>query len=192
MQSKFILLTATGVLIASALSAQRNASFTFVNKQHMVIVPFYYGNDHIFIKLKVNNSDSLDILFDPGWHCNGILLDSGVASEAQFPVADSVSLAIKALAIARQRATWTSLKSLEFRLRHKVDGVLGYDFAWKFVVRIDPLHKRLILTDPAFFADHTLKGKIRLNTPIIDLADPLRSGKTVTLNYAHGYMIVSD
>jgi hypothetical protein len=192
MQSISILLTAISILFTTDLKAQSGAGFAFTNKQHMVILPFTFAHDHIYVRLQVNNSDSLDFLFDPGWHARGILADSGIAASAGFTLTDSVKLIMKTLVISGQRVSWTSLKALQLQMGHRVDGVLGNDFAETFVVRIDPVRHRLIVTDPNYFMDKNLKGKIPISGPIVDFASPIKKGKTITLNYAQGYMIVSD
>jgi galactose mutarotase-like enzyme len=174
------------------IAIQLMYSFAFTNKQHMVIVPYTFTHDHIYVRLKVNNSDSLDFLFDPGWHAQGILADSSIASSSGFAMADSVQLIMKTLVIPNQRVSWTSLKSLQAQMGHHVDGVLGNDFAETFVVRIDPAHHRLIITDPHYFMDRNLKGKTPIKGPMVDFCSPVKKGRTVTLNLAQGYMIVSD
>jgi hypothetical protein len=192
MQSISILLTAISMLFAPELKAQSGPGFAFTNKQHMVILPFTFTHDHIYVRLRMNNADSLDFLFDPGWHAHGILADSSIAAASGFTLTDSVRLTLKTLVISGQRVSWTSLRALQLQVGHHVDGVLGNDFAERFVVRIDPIHHRLIVTDPNYFMDKTLKGKIPISGPIVDFTTPIKKGKTITLNYAQGYMIVSD
>ncbi len=192
MQSISILLTAISLLFTPDLKAQSGPGFAFTNKQHMVILPFSFTHDHIYMRLRVNNADSLDFLFDPGWHARGILVDSSIASATGFTLTDSVRLIMRTLVISGQRVSWTSLKALQLQMGHHLDGVLDNDFAERFVIRIDPIRHRLIITDPHYFMDRNLKGKIPIPGPIVDFTTPIKKGKTITLNYAQGYMIVSD
>ena len=69
---------------------------------------------------------------------------------------------------------------------------MGYEFLRFFVIRIDPRHKWLILTDPAYFQGSTLKGKQSLGDTPPDLTQYIKQGKTVTLNYPKQYMLNSE
>ncbi|HTJ14518.1 MAG TPA: hypothetical protein VL547_20910 [Dinghuibacter sp.] len=164
-------------------------NLTFAHDQHMVIVPFYTFNHHIYVKVRVNDSGELDFLFDPSQKEVVVVVDPIVAQTTNFPMTDTVLLWIKTLRIGRQHVSWTSFKDLEAREGHSFSGVLGYGFLKNFVWRFDGKHGRLIITDPGYFADNTLHGKVPLGG---DLTLLLREGKTVTLNYPHNYMIVSE
>jgi hypothetical protein len=192
MQSKLILLTATSLLASVSLPAQDKPEFTFTNKQHMVIVPFEQWKDHIYIKGKVNDSIELDFLFDPGAQNTAVVLDTSARAGTHMSQIDTVRFSLRTLEVGHQRVAWSALKSLELREGHPMSGVIGYEFIKTFVVRIDPRNKRIYLTDPAYFAGSTLKGKISLAGTPPDLPGLLKQGKTVTLNYERRYMIISE
>lgn len=164
-------------------------NLTFAHDQHMVIVPFYTFNRHIYVKARVNDSGEMDFLVDPGLREVVVVIDPVVAQTTNFPMTDTASLWLKTLRIGRQHVTWTSPRELEATDGHSFSGVLGYGFLKNFVWRFDGKHGRLIITDPAFFADNTLHGKVPVGG---DLMLMLRQGKTVTLNFPHNYMIVSE
>ncbi|TDX02261.1 hypothetical protein EDB95_3316 [Dinghuibacter silviterrae] len=179
---------AIGLLPTVPITAQTKAGLTFAHGQHMVILPFYTSDHRIFIKARVNDSGDLDFLLDPGARTTGVQVDRAVAESTNFPLTDTVVLWLKTLKIARQRITWVTQKDLE--PGHPCSGVLGYGFLRNFVLRFDGKHGRLIVTDPGYFEDNTLKGKEPLNGQNLMLL--LREGKTVTLHYPRNYMIVSD
>lgn len=191
MRSTVILLTATGLLSSASLPAQNAPPFTFTNKQHMVILPYEQWKDHIFMKGKVNDSRDLDFLFDPGAKMSGVVLDTAVARDIRSS-ADTVTLELRTLLVHQQHVAWSSLKEVELQCGHSVHGTLGYDFIRRFVIRIDPRNKRIIFTDPAYFAGSTLKGKVSLDGNPPDLPRLLKQGKTITLDYERRYMIVSE
>jgi|GEM_PF-5263708 hypothetical protein len=186
-----LLLTAFALLASVPLYAQLH--FNFTNRQHVVIIPFEQSEDgHVFFKGRVNDSGDLDFLLDPGTRASGIVVDPMVAKATNFPQTDSVILTLKTLRIVHQRVTWTPLKEVELKDHHSVNGVMGYEFLRSFVVRIDPHHKWLILTDPAYFQGSTLKGKLSLGDTPPDLTQYIKQGKTVTLNYPKQYMVISE
>lgn len=189
MRSTVLLGVALGLLATVPTAAQTKAVLTFAHDQHMVIVPFYTWNHHIYVKARVNDSQDLDFLFDPGAQATGVLVDPSVAETTNFPVTDSVVLWLKTLKIARQRVTWTAQKDLEAKAGHPFSGVLGYGFLRNFVLRFDGRHGRLIITDPTYFEDNTLRGKVPVGGDLMLL---LREGKTVTLNFPRNYMIISE
>lgn len=188
MRSTVLIGAAIGLLHTVPLTAQTKAGLSFAHDQHMVIVPFYTWNHRIYVKARVNDSGELDFLFDPGAQSTGVVVDPSVAQTTNFPITDSVVLWLKTLKITRQRVTWVSQKDQD--PGHVFSGVLGYGFLKNFVLRFDGKHGRLIITDPAYFQDNTLRGKMPMNGQ--DLMHLLREGKTVTLNYPRNYMIVAD
>lgn len=177
-----------GLLPAVPLMAQNRAGVDFAHGQHVVILPFVTSDHRIYVKARVNDSGDLDFLLDPNARTTGVLVDRAVARDANFPLADTVVLWLKTLKIAHQHVSWVSRNDLV--PGHPCSGELGYGFLRNFVLRFDGKHGRLILTDPGYFEDNTLKGKIPLNGQNLMLL--LREGKTVTLHYPRNYMIISD
>jgi len=162
--------------------AQPDKDFRLHNKQHKVVIPFELWNNHIYIKVRVNNSDSLCFLFDNGAAASGIMVDSSMASKiglketgkitaamtggnSDFLITDSVSLTIGKLFIFKQKAAWFHLKEQEKDEGHKIDGILGYSFFKYFVFEVDYLNKRLTIADPHYYNDKKWANKI----PLVDL-----------------------
>jgi hypothetical protein len=192
MNSSILLLAAMSFSPFGSLKAPEDNGFSFVNRQHMVIVSFTTWNHHIYVKARVNNSPDLDFLFDPTAQGTDVIVDPAVAATGNFPKRDSIVLWLKTLKVSEQKVTWSSQKALEAAVGHSLNGVLGYGFIRNFVVRFDARHGRMILTDPAYFEGNTLKGKVPLQQAGLDLPLLLREGKTVTLNYPSRYMIISE
>jgi len=71
-----ILLSLKGVY---NLFAQNSGDFKFEDANYDVTVPFELWNNRIYVKVKINNSDTLDFLFDTGAGASGIIIDSSIA-----------------------------------------------------------------------------------------------------------------
>lgn len=170
------------ILISSTLLGQTKKDFQFDNNKHSMIIPFELSNSHIYLKVRVNNSETLTFLFDNGAAASGIMIDSSIASkiglketgkvtaamtggQSDLLITDSVSLTISKLFVTKQKAAWFQLKAQEKEEGHTIDGILGYSFFKYFVFEIDYLNKRLTITDPAYFNDKNLQNKI----PLVDL-----------------------
>lgn len=163
----------------STLFGQSEKDFQFADHKHSMIIPFELSNSHIYVKVKINNSDTLDFLFDSGAATSGIMIDSSVASKiglkatnkitanltgghGDFFITDSVSLTINTLFVTKQKAAWFQLKAQEKEEGHKIDGILGYSFLKYFVFEIDYLNKCLKFFDPNYYNDKNLLNKISL------------------------------
>lgn len=184
------------LLISSIVSGQSNKDFQFADKGHSLVIPFELSNNHIYLKIKINNSETLDFLMDNGAAASGIMIDSSVASamglketskitatmtggENDFFITDSVSLTINKLFVTKQKAAWFQLKAQEKEEGHKIDGILSYSFFKYFVFEIDYLNKRLTIADPKYYDDKKWLHK----TPLIDLDKnrvPIVSGILIT------------
>jgi Aspartyl protease len=170
------------IVTSSTLAGQTKKDFQFDNNGHSMTIPFELSNNHIYLKVRINNSTTLDFLVDNGAAASGIMIDSSVASAIDLKetgrvtaamtggqndliITDSVSLTINKLFVTKQKAAWFKLKAQEAEEGHKIDGILGYSFFKYFVFEIDYLNKRLTVTDPKYYQDKNLLNKI----PMIDL-----------------------
>ena len=160
--------------------------------------PFELSNSHIYVKVKINNSDNLSFLFDNGAAASGIMIDSSLASKIglketgkitgtmtggknDFSITDSVSLTINKLFVTKQKVAWFQLKAQEHQEGHKIDGILSYSFFKYFVFEIDYKKRIMTITDPKYYYDKNLKNKI----PMIDLDNnkvPIVKGVLTTKN----------
>ena len=186
------------VFISSKLFGQTKNIFWFADNKHSMTIPFELSNSHIYLKVRINNSDTLSFLFDNGAAASGIMIDSSVAAKIglketgkitatmtggknDFSITDSVSLTINKLFVAKQKAAWFQLKVQEKEEGHKIDGILSYSFFKYFVFEIDYKKRIMTITDPKYYDDKNLKNKI----PMVDLDTkkvPVVKGVLVTKN----------
>lgn len=180
------------------LFGQNKSPFYFSSGKHSQTIPFELSNSHIFLKVKINNSDTLYFLFDNGAGSSGIMIDSTLASsihlketgkvrvggtggQGDFLITDSVSLTIDKLFVPKQKIAWLQFKAQEKEEGHKIDGILSYSFFKYFVFEIDYKNERMTITDPKYYDDKNLKNKI----PMIDLDNnkvPIVQGVLTTKN----------
>ena len=164
---------------SSVIFGQNKSKFRFADNKHSMTIPFELSNNHIYVKVRINNSDTLDFLFDSGAGASGIVIDSTLASninlkatgkvsvgltggQGDFLITDSVSLTIDKLFVQKQKIAWLQLKAQEKEEGHKIDGILSYSFFKYFVFEIDYKNKILTITDPVYFNDKALKNKIKM------------------------------
>lgn len=186
------------LFLFNSSSGQPNKNFQFADNKHSMKIPFELSNSHIYVKVKINNSDTLSFLFDNGAAASGIMIDSSVASKIglketgkvtatmtggknDFSITDSISLTINKLFITKQKAAWFQLKAQEQEEGHKIDGILSYSFFKYFVFEIDYKKRMMTITDPKHYYDKNLKNK----TPMIDLDNnkvPIVKGVLMTKN----------
>lgn len=115
-------------------------------------VPFELYGDHVFVKLKVNNSRDLDFIFDTG---DGLtVLNIETAKELKMlSGADAKTTSaegeISGKLLKHQRIEInnielkdieiyeTSLRHLEISIGRKIDGIIGYDMLENYVVAMN-------------------------------------------------------
>jgi hypothetical protein len=167
------------VLFSKSSIAQNGHVFSFAANKHAITIPFDLSNNHIYINVKINKSDTLCFLFDNGAAASGIMIDSMVAARIglketgkvnatmtggtnSFSITDSVSLSIGHLFVAKQKLAWFQLKAQEKEEGHKIDGILSYSFFKYFVFDIDYKNRSMTITDPKYFKDKKLKGRMHM------------------------------
>lgn len=115
-------------------------------------IPFELGGEHMFIKLRVNDSETLDFIFDTG--AGGTVISSATAAalqlegskeitskggsgEVRVKVVKNSSLQIEDLRIDRVDLQVSPLDHLERSLGRKIDGIVGYDLLKGYVLCIN-------------------------------------------------------
>jgi len=177
---RYLLFSCVALLSTLSVSAQSTS------------LPFELFGDHIFIKLKVNNSRDLDFIFDSADALT--VLNEGVAKEIGLPLDHKAvklsaggstsgalvkhqKVEINNLEIKNIEVYATDLNHLEISIGRKIDGIIGFDILDNYSVTIDYDKMEFRVADPASF---TYSGKgtafdVKLNTYV-----PHVSGKVVT------------
>ena len=132
-------------------------------KAQIASIPFEMVGRTMYIKVKINNSDSLRFQFDTGG--TGVLLDSLTAEQAGVSKTGRIATeaggqggSVSAFYIKHQEISLpgnTKLKNIEFTLMNLGDpktgtssaiaGIMGADLMNKYVTQIDFPNKRLLL-----------------------------------------------
>ncbi len=134
-------------------------------------IPFELHNNHIYLKVKVNNSESLSFILDTGassiisWKRAESLGLKFRGKESGFGVGENavetsfvegVSLKLPGATLSKQTIAAVSLEDLQKSLGRTVDGILGYGFISRFVVEINYAAKTINLYSPK---SYRYKGK---------------------------------
>jgi predicted aspartyl protease len=123
-------------------------------------IPFEVHNNHIYLQVKVNNSEPLSFILDTGAssvisrrraESLGLKVRSneqgfGVGKNAvEAAIVEGVSLNLFGATLSRQNIAVIALEDLQKSLGRAVDGILGYNFLRRFVVEIDYAAKTINL-----------------------------------------------
>jgi predicted aspartyl protease len=134
-------------------------------------IPFELHNNHIYLSVKVVNSEPLSFILDTG--ASSIISRKRAESlglkfrgkEKGFGVGENsveasfvegVSLNLSGATLSRQKIAAVDLEGLQKSLGRAVDGILGYSFFSRFVVEIDYAAKTINLYSPK---SYRYKGK---------------------------------
>lgn len=126
-------------------------------------IPFELHNNHIYLRVGVNNSEPLLFILDTG--ASSLISRQRVASldlklrrgERGYGVGENsieaasvtgVSLHLPGVSLLRQSLASISLESLQASLGRPVDGILGYSFFRRFVVEINYPARNINLFSP--------------------------------------------
>jgi len=143
-------------------------------------IPFELHNNHIYLQVKVNNSEPLWFILDTGASSiisrkraeslglkfRGKASGFGVgenAVEASF--VEGISLKFPGATLSKQNIAAVSLEDLQKSLGRIVDGILGSGFFNRFVVEIDYAAKTVNLYSPK---SYRYKGKGERVSIIVD------------------------
>ena len=134
-------------------------------------IAFELYNNHIYLSVKVNNSEPLSFILDTG--ASSVISRKRAESlglkfqgkERGFGVGETavdasfvkgVSLNLSGATLFKQKIAAVALEDLQKSLGRAVDGILGYSFFSRFVVEIDYAAKTINLYSPKSFR---YKGK---------------------------------
>jgi len=141
--------------------------FRFVSRQRALGIPFELTSNHIYLQVRVNNSEPLWFILDTGASLSVIdverakalglelagKLEGRGAGERSVDVAfvKGASFSLPGVELFDQTIAALSLDSLEPYEGRAIDGILGYDFISRFVVEIDYAKKIINLYDAHSF-----------------------------------------
>lgn len=115
-------------------------------------IPFELKGNHLFIKVKVNNSDDLQFVFDTG--AGGTSINSrvaealkltssktkvskGASGEFQLNIIKNNLITLNDISIKKVSLASAPLLHLEKVIGENIDGIIGYDLLKKYVVKIN-------------------------------------------------------
>jgi outer membrane lipoprotein-sorting protein len=140
--------------------------WVFPPGQNFVVVPIELNSNHIYVKVKINDSAFLYFILDTGAGASCIDRDRakqmGLVQVGKFEArgvggSDSASvlkldkLSLGGLEILNQTVVAISFKELNKYEGREIDGILGYDFISRFVAEVDYQNKSLKIYDPEFY-----------------------------------------
>jgi Aspartyl protease len=162
-------------------------------KRRPVVIPFELSDrGHIFLRVRVNNSEPLCFILDSGSGdtvlSNSLIRKlnlkveaegqaSGAGGEQAAVLTSGVSLDISGIRLSNQDIPALDFQRLEKSIGRAIDGMLGYDFIRRFVVEVD--YEALVLKIHNSVA-YRYQGKGQV-MPITTEADHPHIRLTVTL-----------
>jgi aspartyl protease len=145
--------TLTLLLCCLLLSLNTTATAQRRARRGPVVIPLELSErGHIFLRVRVNNSDPLWFIMDSGSGdtvLNNRLIKklnlrveaegdaSGAGGEQAAVLTTGVSLDISGVRLPRQDIPAIDFQRLEKSIGREIDGMLGYDFIRRFVVEVD-------------------------------------------------------
>lgn len=161
--------------------------------------PFEQYGAHSFIKVKINNSDELDFIFDTGdgltvLNINRVAeLGMSSGTDAKTTSAEGTisgqlvkhnEISVGGAPIHNVKVYETSLNHLEISIGRNIDGIIGYDILKNYVVSMNYDKKKIELYSPDGFV---YQGKGTLMSINLTSLIPHISGR-VTLNNGESLM----
>lgn len=161
-------------------------------------LPFEVYGDHVFIKLKVNNSRDLDFIFDTGDGLTVLNIETAKelgmtsGSEATTTSAEGTikgklvkhqKIEINNLELKNLKIYETSLTHLEMSIGKDIDGIIGYDMLEKYTISMNYDKSMMDIYDPSSYK-YTGNGKaypvnLTSQIPHIPATITLANGETV-------------
>jgi outer membrane lipoprotein-sorting protein len=149
-------------------------------------IPFELVSNHIYLKVKINNSPLLSFLLDTGAGANcldlslaerlgiptvGRLEAKGVGGSADASFLRVDSIIVGDLSLLDQNLASIQLSPLGRFDGEEIDGILGYDLLNRFVVQIDYVNQMLTIWEPDSFnyagPGERIPVLIETNTPLV-------------------------
>ena len=161
-----LLLLAAGIALAQGNrqrgSRERRSNVQFVDGHSALNIPFEFEFNEIVLKVRVNNSPPVKFMFDTGaglsvagtrlataLHLKKVdtVKATGVGGSVAGSLASGISLSVPGVTVRNQRL---ALLPLEFPFCEgkEIQGIIGYDFIRKFVVKIDYDARTISFFDP--------------------------------------------
>ncbi len=147
------------VLVLIVLLSVNTFAQTESESNHLSKV--YFNNDFglIILPIKINNSETLNFIFDTGFDVN--VLDQGVAEKLDLDLSDKITekqpggsieysivkdLAVEMEGVKLQNENFivTSISQMGQLIGHQLDGIIGMDFMLKYKIEIN--YDELFLT----------------------------------------------
>lgn len=145
---------------------EEGKDFRFAISAGYTKIPFELVSNHIYLKVKMNNSPPLSFILDTGAGANCLNLSKaqelgiqtvgrveakgvGGSSDASFLKADSI--VVGDLTLLDQNMAAIQLSLLGRFDGRQIDGILGYDLFCRFVVEIDYANQTLTIWEPDSF-----------------------------------------
>lgn len=173
-----------------------------IQAQSVISIPFVLEGEHMTIKLKVNNTDSLLFVFDTG--ASTTVIDSataeaislkeisktgisGASGNASYAVCQLDSILYKDLKLVNQRAVKASLASLSRSLGTEINGIIGADILRKYVTEINYDIACILLYKESSTVDFSNKGtslplnfSLGLSIPTVPVSIELQNGEIIS------------
>jgi len=141
--------------------------YRFTNSAASTRIPFELVSNHIYLKVKINNSPPLSFVLDTGAGANCLDLSQaeelgiqtvgkveakgvGGSADASFLQVDSIE--VGDLTLVDQKMASIQLNQLEVYDGMPIDGILGYDFFNRFTIGIDYQNQILTVWEPDSFS----------------------------------------
>jgi len=145
---------------------EEGKDFRFGTPTGYTKIPFELVSNHIYLKVRLNDSPPLSFLLDTGAGANCLDLSKaqelgiqtvgrveakgvGGSSDASFLKVDSI--VVDDLTLLNQSIVAIQLSLLSRFDGKEIDGILGYDFFCRFVVEIDYVNRTLTIWEPDSF-----------------------------------------
>ena len=167
-----------------------------VGKEALTTIPFELHGEHIFIRIKVNQSEPLNFIFDTG--ASATVLSQKKAKRLKMShtgfthvrtnkgpsiayFSRNNTLEVSGIIIEDVRVTQLSLDHLDRVMERRVDGIIGHDLLDNYVVLVNydnyslQVYNKNAFQAPAHFSSH--KIELISGRPYIDAELTLANGE---------------
>lgn len=142
------------------------APIHFAGSAHEVMSPVEVYSEYVFIPVRVSGAEVGWFLLDSGanesviskpWAeriglaSQGALGTEGAAGSTEVGLAKNLTLGLPGVEVPTRTVAVEDLSWVQQVLGRRLDGLLGYDFISRFVIRVDYQHRKLTLYDPVTF-----------------------------------------
>ena len=164
MRRSLALLVLAALLPAGSAAAETRLQFD--SSIGVAEIPFQLYGNHIYVRGRVNDSDSLWIVLDTGASAASISASKarslglaiapggtsrGAGGTVESGVVSGVSIHIPGLELVDERLSTLPLDAIEVQTGRPMDVIVGHDLLSRAVVEIDYAASRLRVSDPSRF-----------------------------------------